>query len=96
MLKSICATVLNELSTCIIFAITMSDTLSRRITFYPIKRYQMLITALAFTKIQAKSDIMEEIARQYFDSMPEKDTRALLDIYRQMTDEQRKNPKKRK
>lgn len=71
-----------------------NDTQSRRISFYPNRYYNKLLTAYAFDRFYCKSEAEKEINKKFFDSMSDQDKARLLKIYDSMSPEQRNKPKR--
>jgi len=57
-------------------------------------RLQKLLTADAFNGSRDKIDIIKELLRKHYESMPEAQVAKLLGLYERMTPEERKRPGK--
>lgn len=66
----------------------------RQLQTYPHPKYHKLFIADCRGTLAGKSEHLERIMRTYYDSMSPQQIKALNDLYDEMTEEQRKNPKR--
>lgn len=71
-----------------------NDTLARRISLSPNWYYYKLVVALSFDKHQDKAETVENSLKRALDEISPQEQKRLLKLYDDMTEEERKRPKK--
>lgn len=70
-----------------------SESNKRGIKFYPRKHYHILFVSLCYSLKQGKSETLNKIVMEKFDSMTPLEKDRLHILYSKMTDAQKRNPK---
>ncbi len=72
-----------------------NDTLARRISESPNWFHYKLIVAFSYERQQHKAETVIDILKKHFDAIPNLEQKRLLDVYDNLTPQQRRNTKKR-
>ena len=73
---------------------SQEDNKQRRLQVYPSWYYKKLIVAYSFMRQQSLGNTVEHANKIFFDSLPEEQRQELLKTYEEMTEHERKFPKK--
>lgn len=68
--------------------------LERRLVTYPHPKYHRLFIADCYSSATGKAEHLERIIRKHYDSLNESERKNLSILWEEMTEEQRKHPKR--